>query len=245
MPVTLRKALPLVLAAVFALGAYLQDRAGTDRTADAPAADGDTAPTPDRAPAQVPAGSGFDFYVLSLSWSPTFCQSGQARDGDPQCDPGRARGFVVHGLWPQNERGYPEFCPSSEPQRVPAAIGRELSTFMPSMGLIGHQWRKHGTCSGLSQREYFSVLAAAFGRLEIPKPYSDGRTAGTVSPGALEQAFIDANPGLSPGGIAVTCDGRRLEEIRICMTRDLRFRDCREVDQRACRIDTVTIPTAR
>jgi len=200
-----------------------------------------TAPSP----ASVPQGKGFDFYVLSLSWSPTFCESGQARNGDPQCDRNKPRGFVVHGLWPQNQTGYPEFCQSSEPDRVPASIGRDLAAFMPSMGLIGHQWRKHGTCSGLSQQDYFSVLASAYGRLTMPTPYKDGRRMQNDSPDEIETAFIEANPGLSADGIAVTCEGRRLDEVRICMTKDLQFTTCGEVNRNACRIDSITIPAAR
>lgn len=203
-----------------------------------------TTAAPKRA-ASVPQGAGFDFYVLSLSWSPTFCESGQARNGDPQCEKGNPRGFVVHGLWPQNESGYPQFCQSSEPERVPASIGRDLAAFMPSMGLIGHQWRKHGSCTGLSQKDYFSVLAAAWNRLEMPKQYADGRRMQNGSPNEIEDAFIAANPGLTPSAIAVTCEGRRLDEVRVCMTKDLQFRSCGEVERQACRIDKVTIPAAR
>jgi len=252
LPVTLRKSLPLLILTALAFGIYLQDRGNPDRDAPpaAPVGTAQTtpqsnAPTAPKPSGAVPRGTGFDFYVLSLSWSPTFCQSGQTRDGDPQCVKDTPRGFVVHGLWPQNESGYPQFCESSEPERVPSSIGRDLATFMPSMGLIGHQWRKHGTCSGLSQKEYFAVLAAAWNRLQMPKAYADGRRMQNDSPRDIEAAFIAANPGLSPAGIAVTCDGRRLEEVRICMTKDLQFRACGEVDRQACRIDTVTIPAAR
>lgn len=233
----------LALAALLAAGA-LEYRKGDAPDAPEPAAVR-TAEAPAMPAAKTPQGSGFDFYVLALSWSPTFCQSGEAREGDPQCDAGRPRGFVVHGLWPQNESGFPQFCRNGEPERVPSAIGRELSAFMPSMGLIGHQWRKHGTCSGLSQKDYFSVLAAAWHRLKMPERYADGRRALDDSPGAVERAFIAANPGLSPGGVAVTCEGRRLDEVRICLTKDLQFRECREVDRRACRLDTITLPAAR
>ncbi len=194
---------------------------------------------------QVPKGSGFDFYVLSLSWSPTFCESGDARDNDQQCAVGRGRGFVVHGLWPQNDNGYPEFCPSSEPERVPASIGRELGDIMPSMGLIGHEWRKHGTCSGLSQRDYFTALAAAFKRVTMPARFADGRRSQNESPAGIERAFIEANPGLSANAVAVTCDGPRLEEVRICMTTSLDFRPCPDVDRRACRVNSLTLPAAR
>src|SRR5438874_4074521 len=58
----------------------------------------------------------FDFYVLSLSWSPSFCEQASERGNDrrsgAQCG-GRPFSFVVHGLWPQYERGFPEYCQRS------------------------------------------------------------------------------------------------------------------------------------
>lgn len=117
----------------------------------------------------VPAGTGFDFYVLSLSRSPAFCASSEGSGNRQQCGSNRRYGFVVHGLWPQNETGYPEFCTSSEPDRVPDAIGRTMFDIMPSMGLIGHQWRKHGACSGLSQKDYFSATRTAFEAVKLPE----------------------------------------------------------------------------
>ncbi|MCB1968558.1 MAG: ribonuclease, partial [Candidatus Accumulibacter sp.] len=58
----------------------------------------------------VPLGSGFDFYVLALSWSPAYCLIEGDRANKQQCAEERDLGFVVHGLWPQFESGYPEFC---------------------------------------------------------------------------------------------------------------------------------------
>src|ERR1700742_1117182 len=58
----------------------------------------------------------FDFYVFSLSWSPSFCESGGGRgNSDEQCNRGRPFAFVVHGLWPQYERGFPENCEQPAP----------------------------------------------------------------------------------------------------------------------------------
>lgn len=222
-------------------------RPGPNRTAAAPQPQKPVTPpaAPQRSTARLPQGSGFDFYVLSLSWSPTFCQSEQARDGDQQCAAGGGRGFVVHGLWPQNETGYPQFCNSGEPERVPSSIGRDLAGIMPSMGLIGHQWRKHGTCSGLSQQDYFATLASAFGRVTMPERFANGRRSQNESPAGIERAFIEANPGLAADAIAVTCDGPRLEEVRICMTKSLDFTPCQEVDRKACRVNSLTLPAAR
>lgn len=190
-------------------------------------------------------GSGFDFYVLSLSWSATWCQSAKGDSSDSQCDTRRRSGYVVHGLWPQNERGYPEFCASREPQRVPDQIGRPLLDIMPSMGLIGHQWRKHGSCSGLSQKDYFNLVREARNAVTIPAALDTPDRARTSPVADLETAFIRANPGMKADGIAATCSGRKLEEVRICLTRDLKFRSCAEVDRQGCRAATLEIPSLR
>src|SRR5947209_11849087 len=52
----------------------------------------------------------FDFYVLSLSWSPGFCDTGGAEKHRGQCNAGSGLSFVVHGLWPQYETGFPSDC---------------------------------------------------------------------------------------------------------------------------------------
>ena len=91
----------------------------------------------------------FDFYVLSLSWSPSFCEDAEergrgGRSQAQQCG-GRPFSFVVHGLWPHYERGFPEYC-----QRPSPRLGRNIMTsmldLMPAPGLIYNEWDKHGTC---------------------------------------------------------------------------------------------------
>lgn len=191
----------------------------------------------------------FDFYVLSLSWSPTFCasQSGGQRGGknDQQCSTDKDFRFIVHGLWPQYEKGYPDFCETKEPGRVPQSLGEPLFDIMPSMGLIGHQWRKHGSCTGLSQRDYFGKLRDAFSRIKLPADLSRGDAAVTLSADQIEEKFLAANPGMSRRGISTSCEGRQLEEVRICLSKDLQFRDCAEVDRDGCRISQITLPPAR
>ena len=195
--------------------------------------------------AKIPLGKGFDFYVLSLSWSPTWCEENDGGGKTQQCRRGNDYGFIVHGLWPQNDRGYPEFCPTRESDRVPDGLGRSVLDIIPSMGLIGHQWRKHGSCSGLSQKDYFAVTRAAWERIRIPEGLEPARSGMRISPDGIEQAFISANPGLERKGIAVTCAGGQLEEVRICMTPDLTFRSCPEVDRAACRAKSIEQPPIR
>ncbi|MBN9431718.1 MAG: ribonuclease T [Bosea sp.] len=184
----------------------------------------------------------FDFYVLSLSWSPTYCL-GEGRDDRIQCG-GRPYAFVVHGLWPQYERGYPSDCAVGD-TRVPRRTVDAMLDLMPSPSLIRHEWRKHGTCSGLDQRDYFALVREARAAVNIPPAFVDLDDPLTVSPEAIEAAFLKANPGLPRDGFAVICNSRRLSEVRVCMTRDLAFRPCPEVDRNACRRPSVVMPPVR
>ncbi|VVT16200.1 ribonuclease [Rhizobium sp. EC-SD404] len=191
------------------------------------------------ASAQDRAGE-FDFYVLSLSWSPTFCAL-EGGDNRQQCGSDADFGFIVHGLWPQYEQGFPEFCETRHDDRVPRELGQDYFDIMPSMGLIGHQWRKHGSCTGLSPDDYLELTREAFERLQIPDEL-DGRGAISLSPADVETTFLDANSGLSEDGLAATCSAGALDEVRICLTKDLDFRACREVDARGCRQRLIEVP---
>jgi len=187
----------------------------------------------------------FDFYVLSLSWSPTFCDSQRGGRNAQQCGGDKDFGFIVHGLWPQYERGYPEFCTTGESGRVPNELGEPLFDIMPSMGLIGHQWRKHGSCSGLAQRDYLKAIRTAYQRVNMPAGLADPAKAQTLSASTIEEAFITANPGMQAQGVAVTCEKDKLEEVRICMTKEFGFRTCPEVDRRSCSLSRVSVPPAQ
>ncbi|HEV7252605.1 MAG TPA: ribonuclease T2 [Mesorhizobium sp.] len=189
----------------------------------------------------VEAETGFDFYVLALSWSPSFCAAEGADANPQQCESGKPYAFIVHGLWPQFERGYPENCPIGQ-RDVPREIMRGLYDLMPSAALIRHQWRKHGSCSSLDQDEYFATLRKARERVQIPAPFRRLDAARKIAPAEVEQAFLSANPGLPADGVAVTCDGRLLREVRICLTKALAFRACPEVDRRACRARNTLMP---
>jgi ribonuclease T2 len=186
----------------------------------------------------------FDFYLLALSWSPSFCeQAGDRPNARQQCG-ARPFSFVVHGLWPQYERGFPQSCQNPPPFVENRTVDRMLD-LMPARGLVIHEWKKHGTCAGGSPEAYFDTVRKAREAVKIPAEYQGPTRALNVAPGAVEEAFIKANPGLSPAGIAVTCSSTRLSEVRICMTRDLKFRDCHEVDRQACARPQVVMPPVR
>ncbi len=189
----------------------------------------------------------FDFYVLALSWSPSFCEASQERAPnrapDQQCGE-RPYSFVVHGLWPQYERGFPEFCQQPAP-RLDRNIVSGMLDLMPAPRLIFNEWDKHGTCSGLPARGYFETIRKARAVVKIPDVYIEPERALTVTPKEVEDAFVGANPGLTADAIAVTCDSRRLSEVRICLSKDLKFHACAEVSKRACRRDRLQMPPVR
>lgn len=211
----LKRLLPLLSGAVLALScvvpAFAQDRAGA-----------------------------FDFYVLSLSWSPAYCEA----DDNP--DPAQCNldlpGFTVHGLWPQYERGWPEYCQSAQPYRLPRSTVAQMSDLMPSGGFAQYQWQKHGLCTGLRPEAYAALLRSATEKVVIPDALKAPRSDVTISPSAIEDAFVAANPGLQTRGMAVTCRRDGQVEVRICLTKTLQFRRCAEVDADSCRRREIVLP---
>jgi ribonuclease T2 len=190
----------------------------------------------------------FDYYVLVLSWSPSFCADSADRNPvrasrNPQCGP-RPFSFVVHGLWPQYERGFPEFCQVPAP-RLNHSIVSGMLDLMPAPQLIFHEWDRHGVCSGLSANAYFETIRKARAVVKIPPKYMDLSSELTVSPQEVEDAFIAANPAMKADGISVACGSKRLSEIRVCMTRDLQFRSCEQLEHRSCRRDQLIMPPVR
>jgi ribonuclease T2 len=189
----------------------------------------------------------FDFYVLALTWSPSYCEATRERAPNrapgQQCA-GRPFAFVVHGLWPQHERGFPSYCQVPAP-RLDRAIVNAMLDLMPSPGLIYHQWNRHGTCSGLSPHAYFESVRKARMAVKIPPDYLELSKPITVAPGEVAEAFVKVNPGLSPAAMAVSCDSKRLTEVRICLGKDFSFRNCAEIARRTCRMDKVAMPAMR
>jgi len=189
----------------------------------------------------------FDFYVLALSWSPSYCEASQERApdrvGDQQCG-GRPFSFVVHGLWPQYDQGFPAFCQVPAPRLDRAIVGSMLD-LMPSPRLIFHEWDRHGTCSGLSARAYFETVRKARAVVKIPADYLELDKPIVVSADDVAEAFVKANPGMSRANLAVACDAKRLNEVRVCLGKDFSFHDCADVTRRACKRDKIAMPAVR
>ncbi|WP_444464040.1 ribonuclease T2 family protein [Rhodobacter capsulatus] len=176
----------------------------------------------------------FDYYVLALSWSPGWCATDGKGRNARQCDPGSGADFVLHGLWPQYEAGWPSYCRTTarDPSRAQSAA---MADVMGSDGAAWYQWKKHGRCSGLTAADYFATARQAYESVAIPVPFQQLARDVRLPAEAVEQAFLDANPRLSPEMVTVTCAGERIDEVRICLTKDLVPRRCGADVRRDCR----------
>jgi ribonuclease T2 len=183
-------------------------------------------------PAADRAGA-FDYYVLALSWTPSWCErEGDAR-GAPVCGEGAARGFVLHGLWPQHEDGWPEYCATTARDASRAETAR-MADIMGSAGLAWHQWKKHGRCSGLSAHNYFALSRHAYRSVVRPEVLRRLEETVRIDPDVVEAAFLEANPDLAPEHLVVTCREGLIAEARLCLTRGLEPRPCSGPAARAC-----------
>ena len=190
----------------------------------------------------------FDYYVLTLSWSPTYCLSDAGRNDRRQCGAARRYSFVVHGLWPQFNRGWPQNCRGAK-RYVPNRVIQSVLDIMPSKRLVIHEWRKHGTCSGLSAEGYFNATRELFARIKIPARYITPTRPVVTSPQQLVGDFVKTNPWLKPDMLSVQCGNRRdranLRGLRICFTRDFKARRCGANEKRRCRARQLVMPPVR
>lgn len=192
----------------------------------------------DTASAQQPAPPGqFDYYLLTLSWSPAYCLSHRS---DPKAreECGRRRGFVVHGLWPQNEDGsWPAFCRAVPP--VPRErVAREVA-IMPNAELVEHEWEKHGSCTNLTVDGYFDAIDNAFAALHLPAPLVAPRDPLTLPLAQAKTLFAAANPGLGGNMLSMRCThGNDVDELRLCLDKGFHYRACGRGGGDSCPIDT-------
>lgn len=212
----------------------------------------------------------FDYYVLSLSWSPTYCSGGEGNRGEydddrgyggydgyrsrrhggggqeEQCSGIRPYAFVLHGLWPQYERkGWPEMCETGKRPWVSGETIDRMMDIMPSRRLVIHEYRAHGTCSGLDPAQYFETARKAYRSVSIPAEYRDLSEPLKVTPEEVRKAFLGANPQLSADMLQISCSRDLLREVHICLAKDLAPRACGRNERDRCRYDTVTMPPVR
>lgn len=167
----------------------------------------------------------FDYYVLSLSWSPNWCVREGDRRNSEQCITGSGHGWILHGLWPQFHRGYPAHCQTA--QRPPnRSMTAGMADIMGTSGLAWHQWKKHGTCTGLSAKDYYATSRRAYEQITRPAIFRKLDRAVKLPAHVVEDAFLRVNPDLIADGITITCKQGQIHEARICLSKDLQPVPC-------------------
>ncbi len=223
-------------------GGDIDDILGTltgDQTSGAAQSDNQAAGA-GRIAGQNQASLPFDYYVLSLSWSPSFCQD---RPDADQC--GRGHRFIVHGLWPQFERGFPSDCDTTHQRPARNLLNRYADETTESSGLLAYQWRKHGTCTGLRPADYFDATARAARAVTIPPSLKNMSRDLDVDPRVIEKAFVDANPRFERDTVTIKCRDNKLTEVRICLTTDLKPRKCGKDVIRDCGARALDVPAPK
>jgi ribonuclease T2 len=185
----------------------------------------------------------FDYYLLSLSWSPAYCLQSP---GAAECNGPRRFGFIVHGLWPQNERGWPEHCGGGD---VPEDVVNQMSDLMPARGLLYHEWSAHGTCSGQDPAGFFTLVRRAYGSVVLPPAFTHPGAPIQQPPQDITAAFLRSNPRFPSDSIITTCSTQgaaRLREVRVCFDRELQPRSCSpDALREACRAASLIVPPVR
>jgi ribonuclease T2 len=182
--------------------------------------------------AQAAGAQSFDYYLLNLSWSPEFCYS---HPSAAECAQHRA--FTLHGLWPQNTGGsYPENCSTAPGPRDPA----EFSDLYPDAGLLRHEWKTHGTCSGLGPDAFFTLARKAIHSVRIPDELSTLKRQISMPPGKILDLFARSNPAFPRDSLALSCGNNYLTAVEVCMDKSLQPIACGPI--RTCRANTVRIP---
>ena len=194
-----------------------------------------SSPTPSAQRTAVPTGSGFDYYLLNLSWSPEFCYS---HPSAAECASHST--FVLHGLWPQNNDGtYPENCSNTPGPGDPSTF----ADIYPDAGLLEHEWHTHGTCSGLSADDFFTTARTAVRSVVIPRKLQGLTQQTSMSPNEIMNLFMEDNPRIPRESLAVSCGNNYLTAVEICLDKTLRPTQCGL--NRSCRAIVIRVPPPR
>jgi ribonuclease T2 len=189
-----------------------------------------TAPSPAVA-ANTPTQQ-FDYYLLNLSWSPEFCHS---HSNAPECS--QHLTFVLHGLWPQNTDGtYPQNCSNAPGPANPA----QYSDIYPDPGLLEHEWKTHGTCSGLTADAFFTTARTAFRTVTLPATLTEINHQISMPPDKIINLFTTANPNIPATSLAISCGNNYLTAVEVCLDKSLHATACGPI--RSCKANSVRIP---
>ncbi|AHE54914.1 ribonuclease T2 family protein [Sphingomonas sanxanigenens] len=179
---------------------------------------------------EAPRRTPVDGYLLAMSWSPEYCRTRKDSAADRlQCGRANRFGFVLHGLWPESDRGGdPRWC--SPAGALPADLVRRHLCDTPSVQLMQREWAKHGTCAARSPAGYFQAASMLYRAVRFPD--MDALSRQPLTAGAFRRTFAKRNTGITADMVAVDANPRGwLEEVRLCLGPRMKPRACARGDR--------------
>jgi ribonuclease T2 len=178
-----------------------------------------------------------DYFRLSLSWSPTFCEGKSHAKDHFQCQ--HDFGFIVHGLWPNkikdnqtsiSFRSHPRNCRNEK--EISIEIIKKYFCLMPSESLMQTEWEKHGTCYWQKPEDYFEQINQLYSQIHLPDNINDILNNQTISKRSrrnfIKQTFLDLNPKLTAEQIDIKManKGKKLREVAFCYNHQFHHIKC-------------------
>ena len=127
----------------------------------------------------------------------------------------------------------PSPCTASGPRTTPALTSRTAPTLparqtrqhysdiYPDPGLLRHEWKTHGTCSGLSADAFFNLARQAEHSVAIPTELSTLDHQTSMPPAQILDLFAKTNPSFPRESLALSCGNNYLTAIEVCMSKTL------------------------
>lgn len=153
----------------------------------------------------TPSSEGFKYWVYAVTWQPSFCELKPETTG---CDKPPQK-FLTHGLWPYNDsmgqktNRHPASCNTAPSCQSTTACDisddkleqiantpaiAQLVTVAPQ-GMFRYEWKKHGTCSGQTESDYFNEIVRLRKSVMYLEPMFNKWIGSSVAFAQLRNAF--------------------------------------------------------
>ena len=157
--------------------------------------------------------------LLALSWQNAFCQTHQKKKECRNIKPNSytATHFTLHGLWPQPRSK--QNCKGKRKVYLDKPLYLELLSVMPAAkgGLQHHEWKKHGTCYGTDQAEYFEdsiLLIKQFNNSAVQNLFAKN-IGKTITKEQVMRAFDNSYGKGSGRKVKMMCNKGMISELQI------------------------------
>lgn len=173
-------------------------------------------------------------YIFALSWSPGFCDMEGDRERRPECRRGANLGFVIHGLWANDNNGQEIICDGGD-DLSDRGKSRASAVFSDT-GRANHEWKAHWSCLGVSEDDFVDAVTKARALISIPESLAAPSAPQSLDPEDIRGSFASTNStALQRQQVTVTCVNRELMQVKFCVRADLSgFRNCEGKDRRSC-----------